>query len=520
MTGQREFAGSSPLVSIEQVTKSFGAVQALRGVSLTIEPGECLGLAGHNGAGKSTLMNILCGTLAPDGGELLIGGQGVDPRGWSVVAARQRGIRRVFQELSLCDNLTLAENLQISLRRRGWNWRKRAGEAILAKLDEVFPGHGVEPDRIVGELPIGQRQAIEIARAFAPAETADEAPVALMILDEPTSSLDHRVADQLLDHVRRFVAAGGSCVFITHKLDEIFAVANRVVAMRDGIIVDDRAASATSRAALVAAMGQEEARTNKAGDGKAGDAPKPDEPRAGMAAQHAQQVQHAIVEISSWHGGAGLAVRRGEVVGLAGLSGHGQTELLIALKRAADRRHGIPEGIRIDGSAALVAGDRQTDGIFPRWSIERNMSVSWLKGLKRGGFINIGAERQKAEHWRKTLELKTPHVDMDILSLSGGNQQKVLFARAFGSDAQVVLMDDPMRGVDVGTKHDVYRFIASEAASGRSFLWYTTEFDELFQCDRVVVFNSGRIVGELARQELSEAKVIAMSFNESQAEAA
>ena len=148
------------------------------------------------------------------------------------------------------------------------------------------------------------------------------------------------------------------------------------------------------------------------------------------------------------------------------------------------------------------------------------MSVSWLKGLKRGGFINIGAERQKAEHWRKTLELKTPHVDMDILSLSGGNQQKVLFARAFGSDAQVVLMDDPMRGVDVGTKHDVYRFIASEAASGRSFLWYTTEFDELFQCDRVVVFNSGRIVGELARQELSEAKVIAMSFNESQAEAA
>ena len=147
------------------------------------------------------------------------------------------------------------------------------------------------------------------------------------------------------------------------------------------------------------------------------------------------------------------------------------------------------------------------------------MSISWLKLLGRIGFINPDAEHQHAERWREILELKTPRVEMDILSLSGGNQQKVLFARAFGSKAQIVLMDDPMRGVDIGTKHDVYRFIASEAAAGRSFLWYTTEFSELFQCDRVLVFNSGRIVGELARHELSEAKVIAMSFNESLGEA-
>ncbi len=498
MNRQAETSGAGPLAVIDRVGKSFGAVQALRGASLVLRPGECLGIAGHNGAGKSTLMNILCGTLAPDGGELSVAGRRVEPRRWNVLEARRRGVRRVFQELSLCDNLSLAENLQVFLPRRGRAWRRRAGQALMATLDAIFPGHGISPQEIVGELPIGQRQAIEIARAFTPAETADEAPVSLMILDEPTSSLDHRLADQLLEYVRRFVEAGGACVLITHKLDEIFAVADRVVAMRDGLVVDDRPRAATNRAALVAAMGQEEHRRASA------------ENVPGVSAAAGE----VVVSVPAWRGGAGLTVRRGEVLGLAGLAGHGQTELLIALKRAADRRRVNSDGIRVDGRAALVAGDRQADGVFPRWSIERNMSISWLKQLAHAGFIDIAEERRQAEAWRAKLELKTQRVDMDILSLSGGNQQKALFARAFGSDARIVLMDDPMRGVDVGTKHDVYRFIAAEAAAGRSFLWYTTEFDELFQCDRVAVFNSGRIVGELARHALSEARVIALSFGE------
>lgn len=514
MTGQPEVSGSVPLLSINQASKSFGAVRALRNVSLTVRAGECLGLVGHNGAGKSTLMNVLCGTLVPEGGELTFGTQKIDLRRWNVTEARRHGVRRVFQELSLCDNLTLTENLQIALPRRGLHWRKRAGDAILAKLDEMFPGHALNPSQIVGELPIGQRQAIEIARAFTPAEAVDEAPVDLMILDEPTSSLDHQAAEQLLDYIRQFVGLGGACIFITHKLNEIFAVANRMVVMRDGAIVDDRAASATSRTALVVAMGQEEERPDSIGSGSDVCAEKrPVDDISGIEAD-----LPPVVEVSSWHGGAGLSVRRGEVVGLAGLAGHGQTELLITLKRVADKRRGVHDAIRINGEAALVAGDRQADGIFPRWSIERNMSISWLKLLGRAGFINLDTERQHAERWRETLELKTPRLDMDILSLSGGNQQKVLFARAFGSEAKIVLMDDPMRGVDVGTKRDVYRFIAAEAAGGRSFLWYTTEFGELFQCDRVVVFNSGRIVGELSQQELSESKVIAMSFNEPGAE--
>jgi ribose transport system ATP-binding protein len=170
--------------------------------------------------------------------------------------------------------------------------------------------------------------------------------------------------------------------------------------------------------------------------------------------------------------------------------------------------------VQIGNATAFVAGDRQTDGVLGLWSIARNMSVGWLTQLRRGGLIDLKQEREQAEHWRARLGLVTPDLDLPIFSLSGGNQQKVLFARALGSSAPVILMDDPMRGVDVGTKHDVYALIAEEARRGRTFVWYTTEFDELFHCDRVYVFHNGAIVGELARAELSEERVLKLSFEE------
>jgi ribose transport system ATP-binding protein len=207
-----------------------------------------------------------------------------------------------------------------------------------------------------------------------------------------------------------------------------------------------------------------------------------------------------------------LQVRRGEVVGLAGLAGHGQTQLLVRLRDAAD---GLADAqVAQAAPAAFVAGDRQTDGVFTLWSIARNMSLASLAGLRRRGLIDPRAEAELVDRWRQRLGLVTPDVNLPILSLSGGNQQKVLFARALASPAQLILMDDPMRGVDVGTKHDVYELIAAEARAGRSFVWYTTEFDELFHCDRVYVFCNGRIVGELERSELSEERVLSLSFEE------
>jgi ribose transport system ATP-binding protein len=467
-------------------------VRALRDVAFNLRRGECIGLVGHNGAGKSTLMNVLSGNLKPDAGELSFAGR-AERTGWDVREARQLGIRCVYQELSLCANLSLAENLRITQPElRGSNWRGKAAAQLMDSLDQIFPGHGLRAEQVVGELSIGRRQMVEIARAFTPGRQALE----LMILDEPTSSLDSHAAAQLLDFIRRFVAQGKSCILISHKLGEIFQVTDRVVVMRDGQVVETVATRQSSREQLVAAMGQDEQLATADAQPHAQEAARADAPVLKLSAAGASVMQASA----------------GEVIGLAGLAGHGQTGLLLRLHAASSGA--TDPGVQIGNATAFVAGDRQTDGVLGLWSIARNMSVGWLTQLRRGGLIDLKQEREQAEHWRARLGLVTPDLDLPIFSLSGGNQQKVLFARALGSSAPVILMDDPMRGVDVGTKHDVYALIAEEARRGRTFVWYTTEFDELFHCDRVYVFHNGAIVGELARAELSEERVLKLSFEE------
>lgn len=485
-----------PLVHAKGLCKSFGSVQVLQKVELRIDRGLCMGLAGHNGAGKSTLMNILCGTLQPSAGSLHLDGRDMVQAGarWDVREARRVGIRRVFQELSLCDNLTLAENMHIASPLPGARWRQQAGALLMAQLDLIFPGHALKAHQLAGDLPIGKRQMVEIARAFVDADH----PLRLMILDEPTSSLDQRSADQLLAHIRRFVDQGCSCILITHKLDEIFAVADRVVTMKDGRVVDDCLRTQTDRRRLVSAMGQKE------------DLVQSREKRLAV-----QSDARELVHIPATADSLALVVRSGEVIGLAGLAGHGQTALLIKLFRATQQRSSSSH--KVGCQLSFVAGDRQTDGIFPLWSIARNMSQAALGGLQRHGLLDLAKERVLVDDWRVRLGLRTSDVNFPVLSLSGGNQQKVLFARALSADAGMVLMDDPMRGVDVGTKQDVYQLIQAEAAAGRSFVWYSTEFEELYHCDRVYVFNSGRIVGEIARAELTEEKVVHMSFEVSAA---
>jgi len=482
---------ASAIVQLEGVRKSFGAVRALAGVDLDVRAGECLGLVGHNGAGKSTLMQVLAGTLAADEGRLVVAGDDITASA-GVAAARAHGVVCVFQELSLCPNLTVAENARVMHRAfRGFGWRKRAGAAMAAMLDDIFPRHGIDPADVVADLSIARRQMVEIARAFL---VTDE-PLRLVILDEPTSSLDQVVAEQLMAFVRRFVARGGSVILISHLLGEILATSDRVVVMKDGRVVETRPARDFTRDSLVAAMGSVAARE--------------DEKRA-AAAQPAGEV---VVEArpARQADGRSLRARRGEIVGLAGLAGHGQTDLLVRINAAAQGRE--PHA-RVAGAVAFVAGDRQSDGVFPLWSIAENITIRSLGGLRRFGLIDRAAEARMAEEWRQRIAIRTPDMGNGILSLSGGNQQKALFARALASDAGIVLMDDPMRGVDVGTKQEVYGMIRAEAARGRTFLWYTTEFDELRHCDRVYVFRAGAIVAELAANEITEERVLQSSFAE------
>ena len=483
-------AASPKLVELDGVEKHFGAVRALDGVDLIVGRGECLGLVGHNGAGKSTLMHILTGTAVPDCGRMIFAGE--EQADYSPGQAKRLGVRCVFQELSLCPNLTVAENARVfHPGLSGFNWRRKAGRLIVDKLDAIFPGHGIGASDFVQDLAIGRRQMVEVARAF----TVTDEPVRLIILDEPTSSLDAHSARQLLDFTRRAVADGISCIFISHLLGEVLDICDRIVVMRDGKTVADAAAGTFDRDGLVSAMGGADAHVRDV--------------RAGTTAVRGQSALRVRARPKRQTGAAELVAYEGEVIGLAGLAGHGQTDLLLAIYAAALGGRGT---IDVTATVALVAGDRQADGIFPLWSIAENIGVRSLARLRQGLLISRRREDELADFWRGKIKIRTPDVHDNILSLSGGNQQKALFARALGSDARIVLMDDPMRGVDVGTKLEVYDLIREEADSGRTFLWYTTEADELKQCDHVYVFRNGAIVADLTRDELTEEKVIQSSF--------
>ena len=351
------------LVDFIGVEKSYGAVRALDGADFSLRPGECVGVVGHNGAGKSTLMHVLNGGVAPDRGRLVIGGE--EQPHWTSARARVLGLRCVFQELSLCPNLTVAENARVVHPSiQGFGWRRRAGRLILDKLDEIFPGHGVRPGDLVQDLTIGRKQMVEIARAF----SVSNAHARLIILDEPTSSLDAHTAGQLLAHVRRSVESGVSCVLISHILSEVLSTCDRIVVMRDGKVVLTDVAGNFNRAKLVGAMGGIE----------------PESPAAQAAVASAARGETPVmvrVRPKRQTDGQVLVAREGEIVGLAGLAGHGQTDLLLATFSAASRPRA---GATVSAPVALVAGDRQSDGVFPGWSIAHNIGVRSLEKTALG----------------------------------------------------------------------------------------------------------------------------------------
>ena len=479
---------SASLLSLRGVSKSFGPVEALKQVDLELERGEYLGLIGHNGAGKSTLMNILMGVVLPDGGDFRVEGATVaEPN--HPAKAHAMGIRCVFQELSLCPNLSAMENtLVVHPTLGGIGWERRTRALIADALAEIFPGHRIDVRRPVCELPIGERQMIEIARAF----TESDAPAKIVILDEPTSSLDSVAAEQLLGHIGRAAAAGRACILITHKLNEVLNHTQRIVVMKDARIVADVPASGLSRDQLFEMMGAVD--------------------RATAAAPVARFRGQRRIELPGKPGGPALHVEAGEIVGLAGLAGHGQKETLRRIYRAS--RTGRDAGCRVTGGAAYVSGDRQREGVFPLWSIALNITLASMRRLAHAGFIAGAEERQLAEGWRQKIDIRSPSTTQSILSLSGGNRQKVLVARAFATDSEIILFDDPTRGVDIGTKRELYEQIRAAAGTGRCFLWYTTENDELFLCDRVYVFHEQTVVDVVDREALTEERLLRASFVE------
>ena len=356
-----------PFLRLAGIRKSFGSVHALDGVDFTVQSHELIGLVGHNGAGKSTLMHVLAGTLTADEGTILIDDV---PAAYGLGLAQAAGVRCVFQELSLCPNLSVLENTRLVHRRLvGMGWRRRAAGLIREQLDAIFPDHGIDTNTIVHDLPIGERQMVEIARAF----TITEAPPRLVILDEPTSSLDAHRTSQLLAYLERSVETGLSCIMISHMLGEILGHADRIVVMRDGTVVADGPAGEFDRERLVVAMGGHER--------------EPVESARSLAVRDAPEVVHARFAGAC----TDLVAHAGEIIGLAGLAGHGQTAALLAVFDASGK------DVQVQGEVALVAGDRQRDGVFPRASISANMVVSSLAGAAAGA-VRLRGARGRAGH--------------------------------------------------------------------------------------------------------------------------
>mgnify|MGYP001193067734 CR=1 FL=1 len=486
----------APVARLAGICKAFGPTRANDGIDLVVAPGEVLGLVGGNGAGKSTLMRILCGVTRADAGSIEIRGVSIETDLYDTTLAQTGGIRIVHQELSLCDNLSVAENFFLEApegARAMPGWRRLYRGRARAALDEVFPGHGIAVDARIGHLQIGQRQMVEIARAV----TAPQ--VRLVILDEPTSSLGLERSRQLRAFIKARAAAGLSFIFISHKLQEVVDIAHRVLVLRNGRTAWSGPAAQASVSALVNAMGGP---TEGAMKGRRA-------ARAGIAEDAAEVVRLSGDIVAPL--GRDVVLRAGEVVGLAGLEGSGQRDLL---HRLFDRPRG---GVSRKGGASFVSGDRQKEGVFPLWSVLSNIALGRLEGRTPLGLVHERTEREAARVAAEKLKLDPNRFDSPILDLSGGNQQKALVARALVGDADTILFDDPTRGVDVAAKEDFYALIGQlsrgdGARAGRLVVWHSTEDIEFLECDRVLVFSGGRIVRELVGPEITEQAIVDASF--------
>jgi erythritol transport system ATP-binding protein len=498
---------SDVIMSAEGITKAYGATHALRGVDFDVHQGKVTVLFGENGAGKSTLMKIMSGVERPTSGHLRLHGEEVHFDSPSDAVAR--GVAIIHQELNLCPNLSVADNIFIGRERtrRGvvvdQAGQRRTAEKVLKRLEEP-----INPRTLVGDLRLGQQQVVEIARAL-----VEDARI--LIMDEPTSALSATEVAVLFRLIRELTAAGVSIVYISHHLDECLEIGDHAVVLRDGGVVAQAPMKSIDLGWIVTQMvGREE------GDLYAPIESRPGEPvlevKDLIVADPSSPDRVAVRDLS-------LTVRRGEVVGIYGLMGAGRTELLETL---AGRNSALGGTIhhrgrdiggrsvagRIDGGIILVPEDRQRDGLVPSMTVGGNLSLSALKDYVRGPFVNSRLERGAVDEIVRDVRVKTSGPAAPIGSLSGGNQQKVVIGRALMTDPDLLLLDEPTRGIDVGAKADIFKLMADQAASGIGVLFATSEVGEVLHAStRILVMSRGRIVAELDPATTTREQILAAS---------
>lgn len=475
------------LISARGLSKSFGANKVLKDVSLDIRSGEILVLLGPNGAGKSTFLNIIGGTLDPTEGTLHMNGQQVDFGAYSGGMARAQGIQRVFQELSTFGNLTVAENLALT-SQAGSSLSRRGLIAQASDRMQAFPRNRISVREEVANLSVAERQMIEITRAMT------EPGARLVILDEPTSALSAEEADQLGELVTAKAAEGVAIIYVTHKLEEALRLAHRVVVLRDGRLHWDGDGRTLTHDGLLGLLGA-------SGESHRAAGPALHDPDAPCLLRVEGLRTDRLHDIR-------VHVAAGEIVGIAGLEGAGQRELLQAVFDARGRKTGA---IRSLSDIAYVSGDRKREGLLPLWSVEDNVAITAASRFARAGFVRFGALKAAVHGWLDELGLRH-RAGSDITALSGGNQQRALLGRALASEAPLLLLDDPTRGVDVGAKGAIYDILGKLKDTGRGAILYSTEVAEFRECDRVYVMARGHVVAELAGSDATEERIVQASF--------
>ncbi len=487
------------IVRLTAITKSYGGVHALKGVDFDVRSGEVHALIGENGAGKSTLMRILGGETPPSSGEIRLDGKKTtfrDPR-----AARAKGIALIHQELALAPDLSVAENLFLGELPAVISWRslRRRARDLIQRL-----GFDIDPARRVGSLAVAHQQVVEIAKALS-------REVRVIVFDEPTSVLSSRDAERLFRIITDLRASGVGIVYISHRLEEVFEIADRVTVMKDGQAVGTFATSELSIDRVIRLM-----------VGRALAAMFPDR---GTGVFGEERVRISNASAGRKLKNVSLSIRAGEVVGLGGLVGSGRTEVA-RLIFGADHLdsgsivvNGKPVRFRspkdaVAAGIGLVPEDRKEQGVILDKPIRVNATMAKLSSVvNRLGFLRGRAEREVVTRLGQSLDLRASSIDAPVSSLSGGNQQKVVLAKWFHADGEIIMLDEPTRGVDVGAKSEIYALIRKLADDGKAVLVISSEHQELFGlCDRVLVMGEGELRGELAPDDYSEENILSLAM--------
>jgi ribose transport system ATP-binding protein len=485
------------ILEVRKINKEFPGVKALAGVDLTLRRGEIQALVGENGAGKSTLIKILAGVYRKDSGEILFEGTPLELH--SAHDSLQRGIKVVFQELALIPQLSVAENVFLEsfpLKRGGAiDWRALNGRTreILASINL-----DLNPTRKVSSLTISQQQMVEIARAL-----SHEAKV--VIMDEPTSALTPNEIRSLFEVIRRLKGLGIGILYVTHKLEEVFELCDRVTVFRDGQLVSSRPVAQTNTNAVVTDMVGRSITTLF--------------PRTHSGRGDTVLAVRGLATDKKLKG-VSFQVHAGEVVGIFGLLGAGRTELAKAIfgldpvtggelelrgrkLRLGSTSHSAHAGL------GLLTEDRKGEGLVLQMSVAQNMTLPSVREFARFGLIRAKAENSRSQEYVQRLAIKTPSLRHKVEYLSGGNQQKVLLARWLMKKLEVIILDEPTRGIDVGAKAEIHKLIDELAQAGLAVIVLTSEMPELLGVsDRILVMSSGRITGDFGRAEATQEKIL------------